>query len=200
MNELNPARSIICKIVGSIATVRFNRPGERNSLSTVTLAELDTLFSTLIGNRNLQTIIFTGTDNTFLSGADIRELATLDPKTALDFSRRGQRLFQKMADAPQTTIAAVNGFCLGGGMDLALACDIRVASPAAVFAHPGARLGIITGWGGTQRLSRIIGKARTIELFTTASRLTSTEALKIGLITGIYEPVLDGAIDMAKTL
>src|SRR5882724_12394656 len=103
MNELNPARSIICKIVGSIATVRFNRPGERNSLSTVTLAELDTLFSTLIGNRNLQTIIFTGTDNTFLSGADIRELATLDPKTALDFSRRGQRLFQKMADAPQTT-------------------------------------------------------------------------------------------------
>jgi enoyl-CoA hydratase len=200
MNEPNPAPPIICEIVRSIATVRFNRLTESNSLSTTTLAELDTLLSTLIGNRNLQAIIFTGTDNAFLSGADIRELATLDIETAVNFSRTGQRVFQKIAEASQTTIAAVNGFCMGGGMDLALACDNRVASPSAVFAHPGARLGIITGWGGTQRLPRIIGKARTIELFTTARRLTSTEALKIGLITAIYEPVLEGAINVAKTL
>ncbi len=200
MNELNRAHPLICEIVGSIATVRFNRPAERNSLSTVNLAELDTVLSPLIGNRTLKTIIFTGTDNSFLSGADIRELALLNGKTARDFSRRGQLLFQKIAEAPQTTIAAVNGFCMGGGMDLALACDIRLASPTAVFAHPGARLGIITGWGGTQRLSRLIGKARTIELFTTVRRLTSSEALKIGLITGIYEPVLAGAINVAERL
>jgi enoyl-CoA hydratase/carnithine racemase len=200
MNDLNPARPIITDINGSTATIRFNRPAERNSLSTVNLAELDTLLSTLIEDRNLRTLIFTGTGNTFLSGADIRELATLDSKTALDFSRTGQRLFQRIADAPQTTIAAVNGFCMGGGMDLALACHIRLASPNAVFAHPGARLGIITGWGGTQRLPRLIGKSRTIELFTTARRFTSNEALKIGLITGIYDPVLAGALKMAKTL
>ena len=111
---------------------------------------------------------------------------------------RGQRLFQKIADVPQLTIAAINGYCMGGALDLALACDIRCASPRAVFAHPGARLGIITGWGGTQRLPRLIGAARALEMFTTARRVGSHEALEIGLVSKVGEPVVDCAIEIAK--
>ena len=200
MNDQESSRPIIDEIRGSIAIVRFNRPAERNSLSSATLDNLDALLSDLIANNGLHAIIFTGTDNTFLSGADIRELAKLNSKTAGDFSRRGQRVFQKIAEAPQVTIAAINGYCMGGGMDLALACDIRVASSDVVFAHPGGRLGIITGWGGTQRLPRMMGRGRAIELFATARRLPSAEALRIGLITGVYESVLDAAVEIAGNL
>lgn len=197
MSDRKSLDPILVEIRGSIAIVRFNRPAERNSLSSATLDKLDALLSDLIANNDLHAIIFTGTDNTFLSGADIRELAKLNTKTAGDFSRKGQRVFQKIAEAPQVTIAAINGYCMGGGMDLALACDIRVASSDVVFAHPGAQLGIITGWGGTQRLPRMIGKGRAIDLFVTSRRLTSAEALKIGLITGVYESVLDAAVEIA---
>ena len=112
----------------------------------------------------------------------------------------GQELFQQIANARQVTIAAINGYCMGGALDLALACDIRLASANAVFAHPGARLGIITGWGGTQRLPRLIGKARALEFFATARRLSSQEALEIGLITQIHDPVLESARAMAVTI
>ena len=197
MNDQKSLSPILVEIRGSNAIVRFNRPSERNSLSSATLNDLDALLSGLIANNDLHAIIFTGSGNTFLSGADIRELAKLNPKTSREFSRKGQRVFQRIAEAPQLTIAAINGYCMGGGIDLALACDVRVASSDAVFAHAGARLGIITGWGGTQRLPRIIGKGRAIELFVTSRRVTSAEALSIGLITGIYESVLDAAVEIA---
>ena len=184
-------------ISAPIASVRFNRPNQRNSLPTEILDSLDLEISDLIANTELQTIIFTGTGNTFLSGADIRELTSLNPQTARDFSRKGQVLFEKIASAPQLTIAAINGYCIGGGLDLALACDIRVASTTANFAHPGARLGIITGWGGTQRLPRVIGKARALEFFVTARRLTSKEALEIGLVSRVGDPVIDCALELS---
>ncbi len=130
----------------------------------------------------------------FASGADIRELAQLDQRHALEFSRFGQKLFQTIADARQVTIAAINGYCMGGALDLALACDLRIASPQAVFAHPGARLGIITGWGGTQRLPRLIGRARSLELFSTTRAVSSQEALAIGLISNISEDVMASAL------
>jgi enoyl-CoA hydratase/carnithine racemase len=101
---------------------------------------------------------------------------------------------QRVADASALTIAAINGYCMGGGLDLALSCRLRFASKTAVFAHPGARLGIITGWGGTQRLPRLIGAARALEFFTTARRLNSQEALEIGLVDRICDPVLDCAL------
>jgi enoyl-CoA hydratase len=194
MNELNRRGPIISRISGPIATITFNRPDERNSLSTKILESLEVILSDLIVSIELQTIIFTGSGNTFLSGADIRELTTLNPQTARDFSRKGQILFEKIASAPQLTIAAINGYCIGGGLDLALACDIRVASTTAIFAHPGARLGIITGWGGTQRLPRVIGKARALEFFVTARTLTSKEALEIGLVDHVGDPVIDCAL------
>jgi enoyl-CoA hydratase len=179
--------------------VTFNRPASRNSLSIATLSELDSLLSILVNKPALKTLIFTGVEDVFLSGANIRELSSLDSVTAREFSSLGQKLFQRLTDAPQLTIAAINGYCMGGGLDFALACDIRLAASTAVFAHPGARLGIITGWGGTQRLPRLIGKARAIEFFVTARLLVSNEALRIGLITGIFDPVIEEALSIANS-
>jgi enoyl-CoA hydratase/carnithine racemase len=191
-------RAVIVEIRASTAIIRLNAAAERNALSVTTLEELDSVVSTLTVRAELKAIIFTGTNNVFASGANIRELRALTPATAQEFARRGQRLFQRIADAPQLTIAAVNGYCMGGGLDLALACRLRYASPNAVFAHPGARLGIITGWGGTQRLPRLIGQARALEMLTTAKRVTSREALEIGLVNGVGDRVLDLAIKAAQ--
>ena len=187
-------RAVVTETTGSVAIVRFNRPKERNPLSLSTLQELESTLTSLITNDDVQTIIFTGTDDSFLSGANIRELAQLDTDSAFVFSKLGQRILQMVADAGQTTIAAINGYCIGGGLDFALACDLRVASGTASFAHPGARLGIITGWGGTQRLPGIIGRSKAIELFITGRRVGSEEALAIGLVTRIGEPVIDCAV------
>ena len=191
-------RAVVVEAHSSFAIIRFNRPAERNPLSIATLEELEIAVCDLTTRAYIKAIIFTGAGDVFASGANIRELRTLTPATAKEFSMRGQRLFQKIADAPQLTIAAINGYCMGGALDLALACDIRCASPRAVFAHPGARLGIITGWGGTQRLPRLIGAARALEMFTTARRVGSHEALEIGLVSKVGEPVVDCAIEIAK--
>ena len=183
-----------------VAIVRFNRPAERNPLSASTLDELDEIVSALAAGANLSAIIFTGADGVFASGADIRELQTLAPAAALDFSRRGQRLMQKIAAAPQLTVAAVDGYCMGGGLDLALACDLRAASARSVFAHPGSRLGIITGWGGTQRLPRLVGQTRALEIFLTARRVTGAEAFEIGLVDYLSAAPLERALEIARTL
>ncbi|MDQ2976172.1 MAG: enoyl-CoA hydratase/isomerase family protein, partial [Acidobacteriota bacterium] len=183
---------------GSVGIVRFIRPAERNALSLSTLQELQNTLSALTLRRDIRAIIFIGTDDIFLSGADIRELAQLDPDAALAFSKLGQNVFQIIADAQQIAIAAINGHCMGGGLDLALACDIRVASKIAVFSQPGARLGIITGWGGTQRLPQIIGRARALEFFATAGHYTSKAALEMGLVSAVADPVLTVALERAE--
>jgi enoyl-CoA hydratase len=191
------SQAIVTEISGSIAIVRLNQPAQRNPLSRNTLHELSRTTSALLVRTELQTLVFTGTGDTFASGANIRELAQLNPETALEFSRLGQELFQSIANASQVTIAAINGYCMGGGLDLALACDVRVASASAIFSHPGARLGIITGWGGTQRLPQIIGRARALEFFLTARRYTSRQALALGLVTQVGDPVISLALRSA---
>jgi len=198
MKQQSPA--VLIEIADSIAILRFNRPAERNPLSRKTLLELNTLLNELKINQNIKAIIFTGSEDVFLSGANIRELAELNPSSALAFSHLGQQLFQTIADAEPITIAAVNGYCMGGGLDLALACDIRLASQTAVFSHPGTKLGIITGWGGTQRLPRLVGTANALEFFATAGRYSSTKALEIGLVSLISDPVLDAAIQLVQTI
>ena len=183
---------------GALAVIRINRPAQRNSLSVETLSNLDSAFSSLSAREDVTAIVFTGTGDVFASGADIRELQTLTPDTARAFAERGQRLFRRVSEARQFTVAAVNGYCMGGGLDLALACHARVAAPRAVFAHPGARLGIITGWGGTQRLPELIGAARALEMFTTARRLSAEEASEIGLVSGVRDDVLGYACELAR--
>lgn len=186
-------------IDGDIITIKFCRPAERNPLSSNTLTALEIALEGIQENPELRTLVLTGTDDVFLSGANIRELQTLNEETARDFSKRGQKLTQAIIDLKLTTIAAINGYCMGGGMDFALACDIRIASSSAVFAHPGAKLGIITGWGGTQRLPRLIGRSNAIELFATAKRFTSAEALRVGLISEVADPVYERAIELGGT-
>jgi enoyl-CoA hydratase len=190
-------RAVVVEERGPAAVLRLDRPAERNPLSVSTLEELERLFSSLAAREEIKAIVITGAGDVFASGANIRELSALTPEAARAFAERGQRLFQRISDARPLTVAAVNGFCMGGGLDLALACRLRVASPGTVFAHPGARLGIITGWGGTQRLPLVVGAALACEMFLTARRLSAAEALEAGLVSLVAESALDAALRLA---
>ena len=187
----------LSEVAPSILLVRFSRPAERNPLSSSTLTDLSNCLPKWFSSHQIQAIIFTGENDVFASGANIRELTSLDRSAAKHFSELGQNLLNTISRARQRTIAAINGYCIGGALDLALACNVRIASAEATFAHPGARLGIITGWGGTQRLPRLIGKPRALELFATARTLDAKTALQIGLIDQISDPVLEAAVQLA---
>ncbi|MGI8735201.1 MAG: enoyl-CoA hydratase/isomerase family protein [Pyrinomonadaceae bacterium] len=187
----------IKEVAPSVSIIRFNKPAERNPLSKVTLTNLKTALPAVLSSMKTQTIIFTGADDVFLSGANIREVAQLDSASATEFAQLGLDLFQSIACARQRTIAAINGYCMGGGLDLALACQVRIASVKAKFAHPGARLGMITGWGGTQRLPRLIGRTRALELLVTARMIDAAEALRMGLVDGVADPVIEHALEIA---
>lgn len=138
------------------------------------------------GNDRLGLII-TGNDRFFSAGADLEEIAALTGPAAYEFSKLGQALMATVEDFPAPTFAAISGYCMGGGLDLALACHRRIAAPDAVFGHRGAALGLITGWGGTQRLPRLIGKARALEMFVAAEKIQAVQALEIGLVDAISE-------------
>lgn len=127
-------------------------------------------------------LILAGNDHCFSAGADLREIHALTGPEALAFAHLGQRLMEAVATFPAPTIAAIHGHCFGGGLDLALACQRRIAAPNAVFGHRGAALGLMTGWGGTQRLPRLVGKARALQMFLAAERVNAREALRIGLV------------------
>ena len=198
MTERTPEAAFeIAELTSSVLLVRFNQPAERNPLSSTTLTGLKTTLPRWFSSDEIKSIIFTGTANVFASGANIREVTELNCATARSFADLGQSVLQMVADAPQKTIAAINGYCIGGGMDLALACDLRVASANVKFAHPGARLGIITGWGGTQRLPRLLGRSRALELFMTAKTVDAAQALRIGLIDSVADPVIEEAFQLA---
>jgi enoyl-CoA hydratase len=178
--DLSRSENITLEQSGDTLIVRFTRPEIRNPLSVKVLKELDEILNHA---AKFERIIFTGTGDAFASGANLNEIGSLRLESDVRlFALRGQALMQKIADAPQQTIAAVNGFCFGGALDLALACDTRIALPDALFCHPGVGLGIMTGWGGTQRLPRLIGEAAALEMFLTAKRVDAEEALRIGLI------------------
>lgn len=174
--------------------VRFTRVESRNALSAYVLDAIDEAISTL-GER---TLVFTGVGDIFASGANLNEVAELTSETAPPFARRGQALMSRIANLEQTTVAAINGFCFGGALDLAISCERRIASPVAKFAHPGAGLGIITGWGGTQRLPRLVGHANALEMFFTASPIDARRALDIGLIDEIAEDALARALELSR--
>ncbi len=185
--------SLIVENRENICIIRFNNPKERNPLSIEILNKLDAVLGEQIPLS--KAMIFTGTEDVFASGANLREIAALKNESEVrEFGLRGQRLMQKIADARCPTIAAVNGYCFGGAFDLALACKMRIASPNAVFSHPGANLGIITGWGGSQRLPRLIGEAAALEMFLTARRIDANEALRIGLLNRISESPIETAL------
>ncbi len=139
-----------------------------------------------------QPLIITGNHKFFSAGADLNEIVALGPD-AFEFARLGQRLMQTVDEFPAPTCAAVYGYCMGGGLDLALACDFRIVHPHAVFGHRGAALGLITGWGGTQRLPRLVGKAKALEMFVAAEKIGAARALEMGLCNGIAEDPVSAA-------
>jgi enoyl-CoA hydratase len=138
-------------------------------------------------------------DPIFSAGADLNEISQLSGPDALVFARTGQELMNVVAAYPASVYAAIQGFCMGGGLDLALACDHRIASPHAVFGHRGAALGLITGWGGTQRLPRLVGKGRALEMFAAAEKVTAAQALRIGLVDAIADDPVAEAVGRLST-
>ena len=140
-------------------------------------------------------LVITGHDKFFSAGAELEEIAALDAPAACEFSRMGQALMQAVERFPAPVYAAVSGYCMGGGLDLALACQRRVAAPGAVFGHRGAALGLITGWGGTQRLPRLIGKMRALEMFLAAEKISASRALAVGLVDAVADdPVAEALV------
>ncbi len=189
---MSDIKSIEVEIADSCSVVRFVRPETKNPLSIATLENLKEIFAALDSNSKIELIIFTGSGDTFASGANLKEIAETAAENAREFALRGQNLMQTIYQSNKLTVAAVDGFCMGGALDLALSCQKRIASPRSVFAHPGADLGIVTGWSGTQLLPRLIGEAKALEMFLTAKRIGAEEALKIGLIDEIAEnPLAD---------
>ena len=182
------------ELVDRMLVVRFSRPQLRNPLSIDVIAALHSTIDDLQLNSGIRTLSYRAGD-TFASGADLREIANLDGNRARKFAETGQALMLKISNLPINTVAAINGYCFGGGLDLALSCKHRIASPTAVFSHPGVSLGIITGWGGTQRLPRLVGDAAALEMLLTAKRFSADEALRIGLVDQIADDVLSAALD-----
>jgi enoyl-CoA hydratase len=189
--------NLIVEVERGVCLIRFDNLRERNPLSVRVQIELNKILSEQIPKS--KAIIFIGTNEVFASGANLREIAALrDERAVRRFGLRGQNLMRKIADARCLTVAAVNGFCFGGAFDLALACKKRIAAPNAVFSHPGANLGIMTAWGGTQRLPRVVGEAAALEMFLTAKKIDAKEALQIGLIDEIAQDVLERAMTVAN--
>ncbi|MGA9898215.1 MAG: enoyl-CoA hydratase/isomerase family protein [Terriglobales bacterium] len=145
--------------------------------------------------RAPEPLIVTGNEKCFSAGAELQEIRDLNGPAAYDFSRIGQHLMHVICNFPSPVYAAISGYCLGGGLDLALACHRRIAAPNAVFGHRGAALGLITGWGGTQRLPRLMGKAQASSMFVSAEKLHAGKALELGLVDCVAEnPVADAAL------
>jgi enoyl-CoA hydratase len=146
--------------------------------------------------------VIAGGDRAFAVGAEIAEVARLTPDSEFDFSRRGQAVLGAIASSAKPVVAAIRGYSIGGGLDLALACRARIAAADAVFAHPGVTLGIITGWGGTQRLPRLIGRGRAMELLVTGGRIRASEALEWGLVSRVSAEgeLIAAAIQLARSL
>jgi len=172
------------------ALLRIATPDLTNVLSRAAIQSLHLAIESLrqeAERNHIKALIITGNDKFFSAGADLKEISQLNIPEAFEFSRTGQRLMNTIDSFPVPVIAAIHGYCMGGGMDLALACDRRIAAPNAVFGHRGASLGIMTGWGGTQRLPRLIGKPRALKMFLLAEMVEAEEALGIGLVDTVAE-------------
>jgi enoyl-CoA hydratase len=166
-----------------IAFVTVARPAKRNALDAATVASLDAAFSELAGDAAVRAVVLTGAgDKAFVAGADVEALAGLDAEAGRALAERGQCVFERIEWLGKPVVAAINGFALGGGCELALACHVRVAAEGARIGTPEVKLGLICGYGGTQRLPRLVGRGRALELLLTGEPVDAAEALRIGLV------------------
>jgi enoyl-CoA hydratase len=168
---------------GAVAVITINRPAVLNALSTATVNELRTAMLDLQRDPGVRVVVVTGAgEKSFVAGADINELATQTPVTGRELARTGQAVFDLIENLGKPVIAAINGYALGGGCELAMACTLRIAAETARLGQPEIALGIIPGYGGTQRLPRLVGKGRALELILTGAPITAAEAHRIGLV------------------
>ncbi|ANH82942.1 enoyl-CoA hydratase [Niabella ginsenosidivorans] len=175
--------TLLTSVEDAILTIKINRPDKLNALNKIMLRELETALSELNRNTEIKAAMITGSgDKAFIAGADISEFSSLDAAGGELLSKNGQRLFSKIETSVKPIIAAVNGFALGGGCELAMACHFRIASENAKFGQPEVNLGLLPGYGGTQRLTQLIGKGRALELLLTGNMIDAVTAFNYGLV------------------
>ena len=194
---------IIFEVHDSIALVRLDRPEKLNALTREMLSELGETFASLEHERDIRAVILTGAgERAFCAGTDIEELAAMDEAGALDAARRGQDVCERIERCPVPVIAAVNGLAAGGGFELALACHIRIAASGARFSLPETRLGIIPGYGGTQRLSRATGSGRALEMMLAGADISAADALRVRLVNRVVaeSELLSAAKELAREI
>jgi enoyl-CoA hydratase len=195
--------SVDLAVSDRIATVTIANPERHNALDSAHLGDLLGTFRAVAEDASVRAIILTGAgERAFVAGANIKEMVSLSAADAMAFGRLGHAVAAAIERAPQPVIAAINGFAFGGGCEIALACDIRIASTSAVFAQPEAGLGIPPGWGGTQRLPRLVGKGLASEMIFTGRHVKADEALRIGLVSSLHEPaaLMDAAWALAASI
>lgn len=192
-------QNILLEKDGAVAVLTINRPKELNALNYMTMFEMDAALTALENDARVWAVIITGGgEKSFVAGADIGYMAQMTALEGKEWARFGQKVFLRLEYFPKPVIAAVNGFALGGGCELAMACDIRLASEKAKFGQPEVGLGIIPGFAGTQRLSRLVGKGQAKMLVFSGDIIDAKEALRIGLVQQIVSP--ENLLDAAKTL
>jgi enoyl-CoA hydratase len=199
---MNP-QNLLVKVTNRIAFVTINRPDKLNAMNAATKAELLELFNEIKNDSSIDIIILTGAgEKSFVAGTDIGELGHLDANSGKEFSEKGQELLNLIENLGKPVIAAVNGYALGGGCEIAMACHIRIASENAKFGQPEVSLGIIPGYGGTQRLARLVGKGRAMEMILTGTQIDASEALRIGLVNKVVPQceLLSTAETVARTI
>lgn len=176
-------QNILFAVENGIATITINRPKALNALNLDTVTELKDVVDKIAVNKDIKVVVITGSgEKSFVAGADIKEMATKNPTEGREWGQFGQNVFTDIENLPQPVIAAVNGFCLGGGCELSCACDIRYAADNAKFGQPEVGLGITPGFGGTQRLTRVVGRGHAKELIYTGGMIGADEAKEIGLV------------------
>jgi enoyl-CoA hydratase/carnithine racemase len=182
-----------------VQVLRLHSEDQTNRLSRQCVLALTDVIPAIARAR--RPLVIAGNENIFSAGADLNEIAELDGPSALEFAKLGQNLMATIESFPAFVCSAVSGYCMGGGFDLALACHRRIAAPNAVFGHRGAALGLITGWGGTQRLARLIGKGRALQMFVAAEKITAQQASRIGLVDAIAaDPVAEAVQQIRRQL
>jgi enoyl-CoA hydratase len=187
----------------AVLVVTIDRPKVLNALNAETVSELDRIFVEAAEDAQVKAIVLTGSgEKAFVAGADINELATMTPLSGKAVAEKGQRTFDRIERSKKPVIAAINGFALGGGCELALACHIRIASEKASLGLPEVSLGIIPGYGGTQRLSRLVGKGKALEMILTGDRISAADAERVGLVNKVVAPeqLLEAAEEMARKI
>jgi len=195
-------QNILIELLPNVGILKINRPNSLNALNKDTLCEIREGVKELNENEDVKVIIITGEGKAFIAGADIKLMQDLSENEAREFCHLGQKIFDLIENLDKPVIAAVNGFALGGGCELAMACDIRLAGDVAKFGQPEVNLGIIPGFGGTQRLPRLVGRSLAKELIFTGDIIDSATALRIGLVNKVLplENLMETAVTMAQKI